>query len=208
MRSLMVICMTVLIAGPCIPPRSSNAAEAVSKKDVNPLYVYSDYPSRENHYIPSGYMGDYGDLKVSQHYKIDPADGETCIRIEYTNEKSQGANWAGIYWQQPWDNWGNKKGGFNLGERKKLTFKAKGKEGGEYIDKFMIGGIAGQVEEGDTDEAYLEGIELSKEWKSYEIDLRGYDLSYIIGGFGFAISSASNFDRPVVFYLDEIRYER
>ena len=49
-------------------------------------------------------------------------------------------------------------------------------------------------------------VVLSNEWKKYEIDLKGLDLSYISGGFCFIIKRTENPD-GCVFYLDDIRYE-
>ena len=45
----------------------------------NTFYVYADKGARVNHYIPSGWMGDYGDLKLADADTTDPADGKTCI---------------------------------------------------------------------------------------------------------------------------------
>ena len=47
---------------------------------------------------------------------------------------------------------------------------------------------------------------LTQEWKQYEIDLSGKDLSYISGGFCWATNLDVNPD-GVVFYLDDIKYE-
>src|SRR5687767_7197318 len=61
----------------------------------NVFYVYSDKGARVNHYIPSGWMGDYGDLKIEDGNTTDPADGKTAVKITYNGKASQGANWAG-----------------------------------------------------------------------------------------------------------------
>jgi hypothetical protein len=90
---------------------------------------------------------------------------------------------------------------------KKLVFWARGEKGGETIDKFFTGGISGQTEEGDSDEASVSPVSLTKEWKEYTIDLTGLDLSHIIGGFGFAANADAN-PNGVVMYVDEIRYEK
>jgi len=41
--------------------------------------VYTEKFSRNNHYIPSGWMGDYGDIKFDGGSTEDPYLGETCI---------------------------------------------------------------------------------------------------------------------------------
>ena len=174
-----------------------------SAKDV--FYVYADKDARVNHFAPSGWMGDYGDLKIDDGYTKDVYDGKTAIKITYTAEGTQGANWAGIYWQHPVNNWGAKTGGYDLSGMKKLTFWAKGGRGGETIAEFKVGGITG--EHGDSDSAKIGPVVLTREWKQYTIDLADKDLSHIVGGFCW---SASRDDNPHGFrlYLDEIRYER
>lgn len=169
------------------------------------FYVYHDKSDRRNHYIPSGWMGDYGDLKFEDRNTDDPQEGSTAIKITYTAQAKQGANWAGIYWQIPANNWGEKPGGYDLRGFRRLTFWARGETGKEYIATFKVGGIAGQY--GDSDGAEIGPVPLSKKWKKYTIELDGKDLSHIIGGFCWA---ASRDDNPEGFklYLDEIRYER
>src|SRR5579864_3583172 len=100
------------------------------------FYIYTDHRASANHFVPSGWMGDYGDIRVDDASKDDPADGKTCIRFTYTADGSQGFGWAGVYWQQPENNWGNKRGGFDLTGMKRLTFWARGAAGGEEIGEF------------------------------------------------------------------------
>jgi len=169
------------------------------------FYVYSDKGATTNHFIPSGWMGDYGDLKLDDANKENCADGKTCIKWTYTPKGSQGANWAGVFWQNPPNNWGTTDGGYNLNGYKKLTFWAKGGQGGEKIAEFKVGGITGTYS--DSDAVSIGPVVLSKEWKRYEIPLNDRELSKISGGFCW---SASRDDNPNGFtiFLDEIRYER
>lgn len=168
-------------------------------------YVYVDAGSRLNHYIPSGWMGDFGDLKVGTNVKEGAYKGAS-IKIQYSAERKQGAGWTGIYWQMPANNWGDKKGGYDLSKYKTLSFMARGVKGGEVIDKFMIGGITGQMEEGDSDGADTGQVELTKQWKRYEINLDKKDLTHIIGGFGFVLNSDTN-PGGATFYIDEIKFD-
>jgi len=178
------------------------AAPVPNVKDF--FYVYADKSRHEiNHYAPSGWMGDTGDLKFEE--VNDPSKaGSSMEKIIYTAKGSKGAGWAGVYWQNPNNNWGSRAGGFNLSQFKKLTFQAKGAIGGEKISDFKMGGIQGDF--GDTDTASSGPVELTKDWKTYTIDLTGKDLSRIIGGFCF---SANRDDNPTGFtmYLNDIRYE-
>lgn len=173
-----------------------------------PFYVYADAGSLDNHYIPSGWMPATAakDLKLDPNWKNLPFSGDSCIRTEYKN--NSGTRWAGIYWQQPANNWGTvPNAGFNLQGATKLTFWARGDKGGETINEFKVGGIS-SGEHIDSDSVSIGPVQLSKEWKQYEVDLRGKDLSYIIGGFAWATNIDVNDPEGVVFYLDEIKYEK
>lgn len=170
----------------------------------NAFPVYTDGRSPDNHYVPSGYMGDYSDISIDTASFEDPYAGSTSIKIVYSNSTSQGARWGGVYWQNPANNWGDRKGGFDLTGATKLTFWAKGENGGERIEEFKIGGITGLYP--DSDIAGIGPVLLADEWKQYEIDLRGKDLSYISGGFAWATNLDVN-PEGATFYLDDIRYE-
>jgi len=179
--------------------------EPEAKKVTFPFYIYADAKSLDNHYIPSGYMGDWGDLKVDQSCTENPYSGQTCIKITYTGKCSQGARWAGIYWQNPANNWGTADGGYDLTGATRLTFWARGQKGGERIEEFKVGGIMGEYS--DSDSASIGPVILTKEWRKYTIDLRGKDLSYIIGGFCFSLNVDNN-PQGCTFYLDEIKFEK
>jgi len=187
-------------------PKTGAALSATPDKNV--FYVYHDKADHANHFIPSGWMGDYGDLKLNDADTSNPKEGRTDIKITYSGEAKQGANWSGMYWQNPANNWGEKMGGYDLTGYKKLTFWAKGlrKDGKPVIiNEFKVGGITG--EHADSDAASIGPIELSSTWKSFTIDLADKSLVNIIGGFCWAASHDNN---PGGFelYLDEIRYEK
>ncbi len=169
-----------------------------------PFYVYADRSSVNNHFIPSGWMGDFGDIKYDGASKEDPYLGDTCIKVVYSGKASNGARWAGIYWQNPANNWGTIDKGYDLSKATKLTFWARGAKGGERIEEFKLGGIMGEFS--DSDAAGIGPVILNKEWTQYTIDLKGKDLSYIIGGFCWATNVDVN-PEGATFYLDEIKYE-
>ncbi len=169
------------------------------------FYIYSDKGASGNHFIPSGWMGDYGDLKLDDGNKENPQSGKTAIKWTYSGKATQGANWAGAFWQNPANNWGDKAGGYDLSAYKHLTFWARGVKGDEKVAEFKIGGITG--EHGDSDGASLGPVTLTKEWKKYTIDLADKNLSNIIGGFCWSASRDDNPDGFVI-YLDEIRLEK
>ncbi len=179
-----------------------------SKSTNFPFYVYADSASLDNHYIASGFMPSTAsrDIKLDTNWQNYPFSGDTCIRVGYKN--ISGTRWAGIFWQNPANNWGTvPNAGFDLQGASKLTFWARGDKGGELISEFKMGGLA-SGEYFDSDSASISQVQLTKEWKKYEIDLRGRDLSYIIGGFCWSTSIDVNDPEGIVFYLDEVKYEK
>jgi hypothetical protein len=173
-------------------------------KAVMPFAVYVENNSKQNHFAPSGWMGDYGDIKMDLVCKENPRSGNSCIKIVYSAQSTQGAGWIGMYWQQPANNWGDRRGGYDLTGAKELTFYARGATGGEKISEFKIGGISGEFPDSDT--VVIGPIELEKTWTKYTIDLTDRDLSNIIGGFCFAASKDDN-PNGFTMYLDDIIYK-
>ena len=166
--------------------------------------VYTDGSSPDNHYVPSGWMGDYGDLKVDDKYLTNPHGGTTCVKVVYNGKATQGARWAGVYWQNPPNNWGTRPGGYDLTGAKKVTFWARGEKGGERIEEFKIGGVTGEY--ADSDVSGIGPVVLTTEWQEFTIDLEGKDLSSISGGFCWATNLDVN-PQGCTFYLDDIKYE-
>jgi len=166
--------------------------------------LYTDGNSPDNHYVPSGWMGDYGDIKLNEKYLTSPHGGSTSIQVIYSPKATQGARWAGIYWQNPPNNWGTRPGGYDLTGATKLTFWARGDKGGERIEEFKIGGITGEY--ADSDVAGIGPVVLTSEWQQFTIDLEGKDLSSVSGGFCWATNLDAN-PEGATFYLDDIKYE-
>ncbi len=168
--------------------------------------VYQDKHSH-NRYTPSGYMPTGECLKMDDGWQQDCQEGKTCIKVIYDVACSaKSRRWAGIYWLNPPDNWGDKKGGYNLIGAKKLVFWAKGEKGGEQVSEFKMGGIGYNREYPDSDTAAIGPVILSKEWKEYSIDLRDKDLSLISGGFAWAANVDAN-PNSCVFFLDDVHFE-
>jgi len=167
-----------------------------------PLFVYQDAGVAS--YFPDGWMGDYNDIKMSVYCETLPHSGKTCVKIDYLPGASQNSKWAGVFWQYPGSQWGKKKGGYDLTGAKKLRFWARGEKGGEVIQEVKMGGISGNFKDSDT--AGIGPIVLTPEWKEYEIDLSGVDLSYISGGFCWSTNLDQNRE-GCTFYLDDIVYE-
>ncbi len=180
------------------------AIQAKSEPGFQPFVIYRDKGSRENHFVPSGFMPDGKCLSMDDVWQKDCSNGKTCIKIVYDGDCSkENRRWAGIYWLNPADNWGKRKGGFNLTGAQELNFWAKGEKGGERIEEFKVGGISGDY--ADTDMVVIGPVILTNEWKEYTIDLRGKDLSYISGGFAWSTNVDVN-PEGCVFYLDEVQF--
>ena len=149
-------------------PASSPSVTSSSQPSFKVFAVYTEKGARHAHYSPSGYMGD-SDLSMSGAYVKTPQGNGPCLRINYKASGPRG--WAGIYWQDPPNNWGDVPGraGYDLRGATRLIFWARGENGGERIHEFRMGGVVGQYP--DSDVATLSNIRLSKEWKQYTIDL-------------------------------------
>jgi hypothetical protein len=174
-----------------------------NKSGFKPFYVYTDVGTKDNHYSPYGMMGDIRALTVEQSSYENPHSGKTCIKVTYDPKGSSG--WSGMYWTEPANNWGDKGFGFNLTGAERISFWARGEEGGEIISNFIMGGIQGKTTE-DSDSRAIGPIELSSEWRQYFIYIEEADLTNIIGGFCFTITKTNNM-MGATFYLDDIVYE-
>lgn len=187
--------------------QASKTSDDISESSENfqAFYVFKDKGARENHYTPSGFMPNGDCIDLDDSWQENCYSGSSCIQINYDPVCSrEGEKWGGIYWLNPPNNWGRRKGGYNLTGAKRLTFYARGERGGEHIAEFTIGGINGDYADSDT--VVFGPVILSDEWKKYAIDLNGKDLSHISGGFSWTTNEEVNED-SCLFYLDEIRFE-
>jgi len=170
-----------------------------------PFYVYATKTFKGNHFVPSGFMPNGKCINFTDEWGQNCHRGKTCIKVVYDIECSRAdEKWAGVYWLNPANNWGSRKGGFDLTGAKRLTFWARGEKGGEQVQEFTMGGITGDYPDSDT--AMIGPVILSPQWRKYTIDLRGKNLTYISGGFAWTTSEEVN-PEDCTFYLDDIRYE-
>lgn len=188
----------------------SSSSQTAASKSASPakgfagLVVYVDEKAPENHYAPSGWMGDFGGLKMDTAWAGSPHSGKTSVRFSYKPTGTAGAKWIGVFWQDPPNNWGEKDGGYDLSGAERLSFWARGEKGGEIIKEIKVGGIKGNYS--DSDEIVAGPITLETTWKQYSINLKGHDLSAISGGFCWSTDTANNPD-GLTFYVDDIRFE-
>jgi hypothetical protein len=127
-----------------------------------------------------------------------PHASKHCIKVTYSDP----ANWAGVIWQHPANDWGDKPGGYDLSGAEKLTFWARGAEGGEKV-KFGYGSLGLEKKYHDSSKEQIE-VSLTRQWKEYTIDLNEKDLSRIKSGFLWSLAGQG---KPLTFYLDDIKYQ-
>ena len=164
-----------------------------------PLTVYDEAGDPNPPYAPSGWMGDTAAIAMQPECSERPAHGKTCLRVEVRAT----SGWAGVLWQSPPGDWGERPGGWNLTGAKRLVFLARGAKGGEKVT-FQVGGLGRDKPYPDSAPPVKREATLSTAWAEIAIDLAGVDLSRIKTGFGWVVGSQP---APLVFYLDRIRFE-
>jgi len=182
---------------------------------VKTFYVYRDADFAENHFKPTGYMGDIGDIQINEVSEDNPHSGKTAIRIVYSAQ-GQAPNdcpyappckWAGVYWQEPPNNWGTdavwQGKGIDLSEYNRVAFWARAEK--PCAVEFLVGGIDQPY--GDSLKTPRKiAVNLNQDWQEFKIDLRGAELQHIIGGFAWVANSTAC-SGGATFYLDDIRFE-
>lgn len=216
---------------PVFPPESTPLAISI------PYFnIYTDAAASDNHFEPTGKMGDIDDIEEINDASIEnPYSGASAIKIVY-HARGQGVHfcpegieskmvcrWAGVYWQYPPNNWGQvspDKAGFNLTGFRKLSFCARSdRDSSGAVIQFQVGGIGWTAStpppfpDSQLSPKKSGWLTLSSEWECHKIELDDADLSYVIGGFAWVAKWDNNeiklaSPKRIVFYLDEIRFER
>ena len=192
------------------------------------LIVYSDFGNPDNHFFHKAAFFSEGGLAylpvMDEKWKENVHSGSTAIQCQFEVRVN---NWGGWYFQNGIlqegakalaANWGTfPDAGLKLSEYSKLSFWARGEKGGEKVEFFCLG--IGRDSQGVKTEDYPDSCPkmttdkivtaLKTEWTQYTVDLRGCDLSYVLGGFGWASSALNNAgESSITFYLDDIAYEK
>ena len=212
---LFVLLVTVLFGG---------VAQAQDR-----LTVYSDYDDPDNHFFyKAAFFSDGGlaYMPAMDEQCADPVhDGSTAIHCQLELRDN---NWGGWYFQNGvvledaealTENWGTyPDAGIDLSAYSKLTYWARGAQGGEKVEFFCLGigrdAVTGAKASGypypDSSRKMTNKYEtLTTTWTQYTIDLTGCDLRYVLGGFGWASSAAKNKgENNITFYIDDIYYEK
>jgi hypothetical protein len=151
-------------------------------------------------WAPSGWMGGIEQLTLDGDHSAITHDGGAAVRIRY--EGTHG--WAGVAWQNPPDDWGEREGGYDLGGATALELWARGEYGGEKVS-FGVGLLEKDRAFPDSAITKVDGIVLTRDWQRYRVPLKGLDLSCIKTGFVVTLTGRST---PVTIYLDSVRFVR
>ncbi|NCC51304.1 MAG: hypothetical protein EOM20_08825 [Spartobacteria bacterium] len=163
-----------------------------------PLVLYDDCGGMDRMFRATGWMGDADAIRRDECCTEMPYSGTTCIKNKYIAS----GMWCGIIWQNKANDWGDSPGGVDLSKAKKLTFWARGEEGGERIEiKFGVLGKDKTFPDSIKEES--KSIRLSKEWKKYSIPVSG-NKQCVKTGFGWIVDAGAD---DLTFYFDDIQYE-
>lgn len=189
-------------AMPTATPIPSQTPIPVSEDTSCPLYVYQDWGNTK--FVPEGFMGDINDINLDDNFQRDTSR-PNVIKVTYTPKGGQG--FSGIYWWVPGTNWGNGDDvGLDISCASKLTFWARGENGGEKAE-FKVGGLKGVYNDSLQPAQSSGPITLTAEWLQYTIDLTGKDLSHIMGGFVWVTNKPANPNGATI-YIDDVRFEQ
>jgi len=183
------------------------------------LYVYKDFSDGVNNFTQKAWVGmNYNNVppmvETAQGYESHTG---IAISLHFMQHK-----WGGYMFINgvlpaaatiPYNSMGEHDAGLDLSGASKLIFYARGETGEEQVEFFMAG--LGRNEEGEEDAKYPDSsptislgyVRLSKQWKRYEINLKGAKLSRIGCGFGWVSNYLYNRGaKEIKFYVDEIYY--
>ncbi len=191
---------------------SGKPIEAKTADDEVPgsrVMLYGDKVAEMLEYIPGGWMPDGRGVMQDVACKDNPHGGKLCIRAGYKPAQN---SWIGIGWlwenkfenhtRRPPDLFKSLKA--KMGDRIVLRFWARSKD--RATVKFQAGGGNGDSIRFPTNTDPVL-IQLTAEWKRYEIDLTKEDLTGVTQVFGSFLDRANNDElgKPVVEWdLDDV----
>lgn len=217
------------------PRRSVRASIEHLRREMDRFHtsipVYYDIGSAGNRFHARGQLpNQFSAVAINGSWPTSPHSGATCVRCVFTR---QGDNFGGYYFMNgilvdraPLPYFGeavvpgtsvavSNFSGLNLSGATKLTFYARGEVGGESIE-FFSGGVGRDSVSGQPVAPYPDSTPrfpgrgtrtvLSTNWQKISIDLRGLNLTNVMGGFGWVADSAQN-PNGAIFYLDDIQFE-
>lgn len=231
-----LLCLSVLSAGLSIPTAAAGSPPSLAAsieylRQVQDRYhdripVYEDVSSAGNHFHTYAKIPDSGAaVSTDGSWTASVHSGATAIRCEFEDVAGV-ANFGGFYFlngvlvgdaTSPQPNFGEvPDAGFDLGGAVRLTFWARGEEGGEEIDFFLAGvgrdpvtgaPVAPFPGSSPRHPALGTRFVLTDQWRQYSIEgLTALDVSYVLGGFAWVADDLNN-PSGAIFYLDDIEYE-
>ena len=141
--------------------------EQDSEHDATPTFAVDD------HFSPSGWMGDISHLSLSTCTSPDPDCGGICHRFQWQPVNS---NWVGVLWQHPSNNWGSEPGLEVAPGADRVRFTAFSPTNSSIT--FRVGSDADGFQRETT-------IDLTSTPTWYEISLDGVGYNDVSTGFGF-----------------------
>jgi hypothetical protein len=177
-------------------PRVADAGAA--RKPALPLVVVDEPGRADRPYAPSGWMGNTAALALDEACRDRPHGGASCLRLTYRAADG----WAGVVWQDPPNDWGDRPGGLDLRAAKSLRLWLRGAKGGETIT-VGYGTTGGDKRYPDTASGRREKIALTGDWQEVVLPLEG-DRSRIKSGLVLVLTGAG---APVTIDVDDVRYE-
>jgi hypothetical protein len=112
---------------------------------------------------------------------------------------------SGASWVYPFDNYGQNPGPRIAAGAQRIRFQARGERGAEKVS-FSAGGNAEHTFF-DTFKTEPLSVELSTEWRSYSLNLAGFDYANgVVIAFEWIIELSEN-QAPFRFYVDDIVWE-
>ncbi len=178
------------------------------------IYIWQD-DGKPGKFLPTGWMPDGQGITQSTAETDSPHTKPHCLRLGC---QLSAKPWVGIYFllEGEWE----PRGSFNLieklgakqGEPIVCRFWARSKEKNEKERaqvQFKVGGVTkGQVKDSLKFPVSSPWVKLGPEWKMYEIDLTGKDLSSLVGAFVWVCDRAHNGEKDIGFDLDDIYFVR
>ncbi|MEC9465380.1 MAG: family 16 glycosylhydrolase [Myxococcota bacterium] len=159
----------------------------------------------DSYFSPSGYMGDGAVPGAVVETLVCPeragdAQGQ-CHSFQYATGD---IGWAGVYWQNPANNWGEQPGLPIAPGAQRVSFWAWAEE--EVVVEFLVGGV------GDEEAPYSDTFGVSREVtlgktpQRYAVNLADVSYSKVVGGFGWSAEGPTD-GSEVLMYIDDIQWQ-
>lgn len=235
LTALLVVCLIIAILCIVISPGPQSPVG-------RPPGTYQTFSIGKDYYHASGKMGDIGDIDIARGAEIDRFTYEALGRGPHEwdwkcrdgKPNSEPAQFAGVMYLDPPNNWGANPGFDLRGNRRVLMWEARSVTGAVIVE-FIIGGVDWVWDEkqecrkisplcpDSMPRTVVGRATLTENWQSFSYDLTKVKEEYfknLIGGFSWVITWGSNGvllnqDRtgPVqsktfIIEIHNIRYER